>query len=334
MSSNSSNSNTFWQLPPINERKGWASLFKTTGEIPQPGPKEVLIKLHASSLNFRDLVISRNQYPLALKDEPVIPASDGAGEVLKLGEGVSLWKKGDRVAPIFNRDHLYSHTPNQQEAATGFGGAIDGFLTQYAIVPETALVSIPDYLSFEEAATLTCAAVTAWNGLYGIASETLRPGQTVLVQGTGGVSVFALQIALAAGANVIATSSSKQKFDKVMESVSTEQRKRVQFINYNEIKEWGKEAVKLNGGKPVDFVIEIGGAGTIAQSFEAIRPGGVIANIGFRAATGDEPAPNVASLVLIKGAIFRGIQIGSRQQFQDMLRVFEAHKIRPVIDRE
>ncbi|CAD6929485.1 unnamed protein product, partial [Tilletia controversa] len=165
MSSNSSNSNTFWQLPPVKERKGWISLVKTTGEIPQPGPKEVLIKLHAGSLNFRDLIIT--------------------GEILKLGEGVSLWKKGARVAPIFNRDHLYKHTPTKQEMATGFGGPIDGFLTQYAVVPETALVSIPDYLSFEEAATLTCAAVTAWNGLYGIASEALRPGQTVLVQGTG-----------------------------------------------------------------------------------------------------------------------------------------------------
>ncbi|KAE8228069.1 hypothetical protein CF326_g7012 [Tilletia indica] len=329
-----SSTNTFWHLPPIKDRKGWNALVKKTDNIPKPGPKEILIKLRASSLNFRDLTISQNQYPLTLKDDWVIPASDGAGEVVGLGEGSTLWKEGDRVVSIFNRDHLHGPTPTAEEAATGFGGAIDGFLTHYTVVPETAVVPIPEYLSFEEAATLTCAAVTAWNGLYGIESESLKPGQTVLVQGTGGVSVFALQIALAAGANVIATSSSQKKFDKVMQTLDPAQRSRVQFINYTEIKDWGKEAVKLNKGKGVDFVVEIGGAGTVQQSFEAIKLGGVIANIGHRAAVGDEGVPHVPYLALTKGALFRGTLIGSRQQFLDMLRTFETHKIKPLIDSE
>ncbi|KAK0535725.1 hypothetical protein OC834_001413 [Tilletia horrida] len=327
----SASSNTYWELPAPKERQGWDSLSKQSGNIPEPGPKEVLVKVRASSLNFRDLTISKQQYPLYLKDDKLIPASDGAGEIAKLGPGTSLWKEGDRVVSIFNRDHLYGPSPDEESATTGFGGAIDGFLTTYAVVPETALVPIPDYLSFEEAATLTCAAVTAWNGLYGIASQPLTAGQTVLVQGTGGVSVFGLQIALAAGANVIATSSSKQKFDKVLESVPAEQRGRVKFINYTETKEWGKEAVKLNGGKPVDFVIEIGGAGTVEQSFEAIKIGGIIANIGHRAEA--DGVPHVPYLALTKGTIFRGTLIGSRQQFLDMLRVFETHQIKPIIDR-
>ncbi|KAK0545571.1 hypothetical protein OC846_004892 [Tilletia horrida] len=328
-----SGNNEFWQLPPIKERKGWASLVKKSGSIPEPGPKEVLVKIHAVSLNFRDLTISRNEYPLVVKqDEPVIPASDGAGEVVKVGAGTTLWKQGDRVVSIFNRDHLYGPSPDEQSAATGFGGAIDGFLQQYAVVPETAVVPIPEYLNYKEAATLTCAAVTAWNGLYGIASQSLISGQTVLIQGTGGVSVFGLQIALAAGANVIATSSSQQKFDKVLHTLSPEQQKRVQFINYTEVKEWGKEAVKLNGDKPLDFVIEIGGAGTAEQSFEAIKIGGIIANIGHRAAA--DGVPHIPYLALTKGVLFRGTLIGSRQQFLDLLRTFETHQIRPIIDRE
>ncbi|KAE8222629.1 hypothetical protein CF319_g4209 [Tilletia indica] len=312
----------------------WDTLQKKTGDIPQPGPKEILIKLHASSLNYRDLVSTSDQYPLPIKEGGVIPTSDGAGEVVGLGQGSTLWAKGDRVVSIFNRDHLYGSTPTAEEFGTGFGNAIDGFLTQYAVVPETAVVRIPEYLSFEEAATLSCAAVTAWNGLYGIESESLKPGQTVLVQGTGGVSIFALQIALAAGANVISTSSSQDKFDKVMQALDPTHRSRVQFINYTKVKEWGKEAVKLNNGKGLDFVVEIGGAGTVQQSFEAIKMGGLIANIGHRAAAGDEGVPHVPYLALSKGVIFRGTLIGSRQQFLDLLRTFEANKIRPVIDRE
>ncbi|KAE8234296.1 hypothetical protein CF326_g670 [Tilletia indica] len=356
-------SNTFWLLPTLKARKAmdaalkeddnnnnpkemlsnlrasslafrWDTLQKKTGDIPQPGPKEILIKLHASSLNYRDLVSTSDQYPLPIKEGGVIPTSDGAGEVVGLGQGSTLWAKGDRVVSIFNRDHLYGSTPTAEEFGTGFGNAIDGFLTQYAVVPETAVVRIPEYLSFEEAATLSCAAVTAWNGLYGIESESLKPGQTVLVQGTGGVSIFALQIALAAGANVISTSSSQDKFDKVMQALEPTHRSRVQFINYTKVKEWGKEAVKLNNGKGLDFVVEIGGAGTVQQSFEAIKMGGLIANIGHRAAAGDEGVPHVPYLALSKGVIFRGTLIGSRQQFLDLLRTFEANKIKPVIDRE
>ncbi|KAL9933278.1 hypothetical protein V8E36_007996 [Tilletia maclaganii] len=271
--------------------------------------------------------------PISQKPGKVIPGSDCAGEVVKLGPGASLWKQGDRVSAIFNRDHLYGPSPDEESSKTGFGGGIDGFLAQYQVVPETALVPIPEYLSYEEAATLPCAAVIAWNGLYGVLSQQLIPGQTVLVQGTGGVSMFALQLALAAGANVIATSSNKAKLDKVLHSVSAEQRQRVKFINYKETKEWGKEAVKLNGGKPVDFIIEIGGAGTVEQSFEAIRIGGIIANIGHRAAVEGDKIPHVPYLALTNCALFRGTLIGSRQLFLDMLRVFETHKIKPVIDR-
>ncbi|KAL9941100.1 hypothetical protein V8E36_000588 [Tilletia maclaganii] len=305
----SSSSYEFWQLPDVPERKGWDSLTKQTGTIPEPGPKEVLVKIHASSLNYRDLTISRNEYPLYLKPGTIIPGSDCAGEVVKLGPGASLWKQGDRVSAIFNRDHLFGPSPDEESSKTGFGGGLDGFLTQYQVVPEIALVPIPEYLSYEEAATLPCAAVTAWNGLYGVLSEQL---------GTGGVSVFALQLALAAGANVIATSSNKAKLDKVLHSVSAEQRQRVKFINYKETKEWGKEAVKLNGGKPVDFMIP-----------HANQP----RDRRRRNRRAGDKIPHVPYLALSKGALFRGTLIGSRQLFLDMLRTFETHKIKPVIDR-
>ncbi|KAK0562100.1 hypothetical protein OC861_005487 [Tilletia horrida] len=188
--------NVVWKLPRVEERQDWKSLTKVTAPMPEPGPKEVLIQVHAVSLNYRDLVIANRTYPGTVQEHELVPASDGAG----VARGASQWKPGDRVVAIFNMIHLYGSRSSRGRALAR--------RSSYAVLPETALLPIPECLSFEEAATLPCAAVTAYNGLYGIASQALRPGQTVLVQGTGGVRVFTLQIALAAGANLIATSSS------------------------------------------------------------------------------------------------------------------------------
>lgn len=206
----------YWELPAKASRNGEGSLkLQTSTSIPKPGKGEVLIRVHAVSLNFRDLIITKNMYPLELEEGPLIPASDGAGEVVEVGEGVTLFKKSDRVAANFALKHLKGSSPTVAETKTALGGAAQGMLTQYKIIPEESLVQVPSNLSYEEAATLPCAALTAWNALTGLLDCPLLPGSTVVAIGTGGVSVFAAQFGIAAGANVVITSSSDDKLEKV-----------------------------------------------------------------------------------------------------------------------
>lgn len=289
--------------------------------VPKPGRGQVLVRIHAVSLNYRDVAHLKGQYPAPFTPKGV-PVSDGAGEIVALGDDVSQWKVGARIA-ITCHTHpggLWRYFEN----INGLGFDIDGVLTQYIVVDQVRLVDIGS-LSYEEAATLPCAGVTAWNALYG--NSTLQAGRTVLVQGTGGVSILAAQFALAAGARVIATSSSDDKLTRV-EGLGVAKQ---DLINYKSNPEWGKRALQLTNDRGVDYVVEVGGASTISQSLASIRVGGEIALIGFLG--GLEGSGFNPLEVLIHGAIMRGVFIGGRQMFQDMLESIHHNKIRPVIDK-
>jgi len=284
---------------------------------PTPGHGQVVVRMRATSLNYRDLVIAKGG--LGKRERSLIPLSDGAGEVVELGPGVTRVRAGDRVAPIFTQTWLGGDIG--RNLPTALGGEIDGVLAEYVVLNQDGLVHFPDHLSFEEAATLPCAAVTAWNALITVGQ--LRAGDTVLVMGTGGVSIFALQFARITGARVIATSSSDAKLARLREMGATE------VINYRTTPEWGKRTFELTA-HGVDHVVEVGGAGTLANSFEAVRPGGRISLIGLLTGFGGEFNPLV---VLFKSVCFQGIRVGSREMFEAMNRAIAAAQLRPVIDR-
>ncbi len=286
---------------------------------PRPGRGQVLVRMRAASLNFRDLSVASGKYMLSKLPPDLVPLSDGAGEVVELGEGVSRVKLGDRVAGIFMQSWLAGELEPQQRN-TALGGAIDGVLAEHVVFDAEGLVHIPAHLSFEQAATLPCAAVTAWNALYGL--QPLQPGQTVLVLGTGGVSVFALQFAHAAGARVIATSSSDQKLERARALGASD------GVNYKATPEWQDAVRQLTDGRGVDHVVEVGGPGTIARSLGATRGGGVVTLIGVLTRGQIDPL-----VIFGSGAVVRPIYVGSRQMFEAMNRAIALHRIEPVIDR-
>lgn len=325
-----SGTHKFYTLPEPSARKGFESLKLKEGPVPKPEANEVLIKVHAVSLNFRDLIIAQNGYPLHLKQEELIPASDGAGEIVAVGNKVTKWKQGDRVMGIFTQAHQQGSTPNKDEVKTALGGSLDGMLAQYVALPDTGVVRVPTHLSWEEAATLPCAAVTAYNALYGIPTEQLRAGDTVVAQGTGGVSVFALQLATAAGAKVVITSSSDDKLKKAVALVPQNLQHLVTTVNYKTNPDWDKVVLDVTKGEGADHVVEVGGPGTLEKSFASIKRGGVISTIGF-VAQGE--APNVSFHTLLTSAVFRGILVGSRGQFEHMNKIIEDHKIKPLVDK-
>ncbi|KAG7086562.1 hypothetical protein E1B28_002510 [Marasmius oreades] len=295
-------------------------------EAPLQPPKsfEVLVKTHAVSLQFRDLMVSNGKYPAQLPSE-LVPCSDMAGEIVAVGEDVKGWKKGDRVCANFAADHVHGD-PTPEIQATGHGASAHGVLTQYKVFRPHSLVRIPDHLSFEEASTLPCAALTAYNALWG--PVPLKPGDIVLVQGTGGVSIFALQFAVASGAVVIATSSSDEKL-KIAQKLGAKH-----LINYKKKPEWDKEVLGITKGRGVDHVVEVGGAGTLEKSLNAVRYGGWIHTIGFVAGPGNGQ-DNVILQSIFKALTIRGIQIGSVAQFEAMNRMITANPnvTRPVIDK-
>lgn len=286
-------------------------------EPPVPGPKEVVVGIRSASLNYRDLLILHGHYPnLRL---PLIPLSDGAGTVISAGPGVTRVSVGDRVAGIFNQAWIDGSPPRRPLA---LGGDRDGVLAEQVLLPEDGVVRIPDALSFEEAATLPCAAVTAWNALF--VSGRLKPGQTVLVQGTGGVSLFALQFAKMAGARVILLSSSDRKLEKALGLGADA------GINYRIHPDWEKEVLEKTGGEGVDHVIEVGGAQTLARSLAATRPQGHVAVIGVL--SGGQAALPVFPL-LSKQLSLSGVYVGSRAHFERMLEAIVQNGLHPVIDR-
>ncbi len=285
---------------------------------PVPGPREAVVRVRACSLNYRDLVLSKGGYGSGVKT-PLVPLSDGAGEVVAVGPGVTRVKTGDRVAGIFMQKWLEG-PPDDVKAASALGGAIQGMLAEQVCLNAEGLVHFPAHLSYEEAATLPCAAVTAWHALF--CSDVFRPGQSVLVLGSGGVSVFALQLAKNAGARVIATSSSDAKLER-LRGMGTDG-----LVNYKATPEWDKPVRQLTGGAGVDHVVEVGGAATLPLSIKSTRRGGHIAVIGVLGGAGQiDPR-----MLFLKQLRVHGIYVGSREMFGEMNRVIELAGIRPVVD--
>jgi NADPH:quinone reductase-like Zn-dependent oxidoreductase len=286
---------------------------------PEPGYGQVRVRLRATSLNFRDLMMSKGVYNPKIK-LPLIPLSDGAGEVATVGQGVTRFRVGDRVVSAFMPGWV-DGPPTEAKTRSALGGEADGVLAEEALLPETGLLPIPAHLSFEEAATLPCAALTAWNAL--VETGGIRPGDSVLVQGTGGVSIFALQFARQAGARVIATSSSDAKLARVRDMGASD------GINYKTTPGWDKRVRELTGGQGTDMIVEVGGAGTLPLSTRAIKLGGYIALIGVLTGAGDfNPIP-----LLMKNIQLQGIFVGSVAMFESMLKAIEVSRLRPVIDR-
>jgi len=286
--------------------------------MPKPGPRQVLVKVAACSLNFRDLAIALGTYRMPTKPN-LVPLSDGAGEVVEVGTGVTRVKAGDRVAGCFFQ-RWFGGPPAADTHASALGGGLDGMLTQYVVLEQDGVVALPAHLSFEEAATLPCAAVTAWHAL----AEHARivAGQTVLVQGTGGVSIFALQLARLMGAQVIVTSSSEQKLARAKALGAAH------GVNYKATPEWDKAVVELTGGG-VDHVVEVGGPGTLARSLRAIRVGGKITMIGVLSGA----AEINPMLIFSRRANVQGISVGSTQMFEAMNRAIAASGLKPIIDK-
>lgn len=286
---------------------------------PQAGPHEVLIRVRAASLNYRDHMIVNGHYFTPVS-RPTIPLSDGAGEVTAVGSGVTRFQKGDRVAGTFFQVWL-DGPPSRRHPALGV--PLDGMLAECVALHEDGVVGIPDHLSFEEAATLPCAGVTAWNALM-VSGTPLKAGDTVLCLGTGGVSMLGMQFAVAAGARVIVTSSSDEKLKRACSLGASD------GINYKRTPDWEREVSRLTGGRGVQHVIEIGGAGTLTRSFESIGFGGKVALIGFLA--GQAAALNPIPLMM-KGGCLQGIGVGSTAMFEAMNQAIAVNKIKPIVDK-
>lgn len=285
---------------------------------PDPGPDEMLVRMRAFSLNYRDLMLAEGRYGSPTPPD-LVPFSDGAGEVVAVGAGVRRFKPGDRVASCFFADWDDGEL-TQAGASSARGGGIDGVLSEYAVLNERGAVPIPAGYSFDEAATLPCAAVTAWNALVGFGR--IAAGSTVLLQGTGGVSVFALQFAHGMGARVICTSSSDAKLERARSLGADE------TINYVRSPDWQDEVRRLTGKAGVDLVVEVGGAGTLGRSMQAVRAGGCIAVIGVLTGRAEVDP----TMILFRRLCLQGILVGSRAMTEAMIRAIGTLSLRPVID--
>ncbi|PRC92804.1 zinc-dependent alcohol dehydrogenase family protein [Solimicrobium silvestre] len=285
-----------------------------------PTGHEVQVRIHAVSLNYRDLMIVNGSYRVT-SENPVIPCSDGAGEVIAVGAQVTRFKVGDRVAASFFPEWINGN-PTTQNTAGALGAAVNGMLAEEVILSEDALVAIPKHLTYVEAATIPCAGVTAWNSLF--VEGGLRAGDSVLLLGTGGVSIWALQLAKAAGLRTIITSSSDEKLERARSLGASA------TINYKTTPEWQDEVLRLTDGKGVDLVLEVGGQGTLPRSITSARMGGKVAIIGGVSGFGGEVNP--AALI---GSVKRlaGIFVGSRSMFEDLNKFLSVVEIHPVVDR-
>ena len=287
---------------------------------PRPGPGEVSVRVRATALNFRDLLVLKGLYNPRIA-VPFVPLSDGAGEVTAVGADVSRFRVGDRVAAAFMPGWT-SGGPTEESGRSALGSGGAGMLAETVVLPAYGVVALPDHLTFEEAATLPCAAVTAWHAL--VAEGKVKAGDTVLVQGTGGVSIFALQIATLSGARVVVTSSSDQKLEKAVELGAAH------TINYETTPEWDKAVRSWTGGAGVDHVVEVGGVGTLGRSLRSTKTGGRVSLIGVLTGAAGELD---ARPVLMKNLRIQGIYVGSREMFEAMNRAIAFHKMRPVVDR-
>ena len=304
----------------IRESFGLDNLVIADRPKPDPGPGEVLVRMTAASLNYRDLLTVQGAYN-PKQALPLIPCSDGVGEVVEVGQGVSRWAAGDRVATLFCQGWI-SGGPVWELVQSTLGDPLDGTMAEFMVLSEEGVVAVPDHLSDLEASTLTCAGVTAWNAI--TTADFVGEGSTVLVLGTGGVAIFALQIARALGARVIVISSSEEKLARARDLGAAA------GVNYGEVPDWAVEVKKLTDGQGVDLVVEVGGAVPLPQSVRALRPGGQISLIGNLSGA-------VAELNLVpifmRGLRIQGVVVGSREDFDALGRMVIEHRLRPVVDR-
>lgn len=303
----------------IENEFGIDKLHFSDSSTPAPGPGQVLVRIAACSLNYRDYLMVSGDYTRNLP-LPLVPLSDGAGTVEAVGPGVTRWQPGDRVVGTFFQGWL-SGKLRADHVKTALGGAINGVLAEQVLFREDGLVAVPPHMSLAEAACLPCAGVTAWHCLQG---GGLTCGDTVLVMGSGGVSCLALQLAKAAGCRVIATTGSPSKEQRLRDLGADA------VINYTQRPDWEKEVLRLTDNVGVDIVVETGGAGTLMQSLKAVRFGGHISLIGVLAGQKGEVNPLPA---VMKGVTIQGVYVGSRDMFESMNRVLTLHRIHPVIDR-
>jgi len=302
----------------VTSGDGLGGLSLRSHEPRTPGIGEVAVAVHAVSLSFRELLVLRGQYVLPVKPD-VIPVSDGAGQVIAVGPGVRRVRPGDRVtATLFPQ---WRDGPLQPSYLPQLGGSLDGMLTELAILPEQALVPIPEHLSYAEAATLPCAAVTAWNALTGDGPG-IQPGHTVLTTGSGGVSLFAVQLAKLLGARVIATTGRREK-EQRLRAVGADE-----VVNYRAVPDWHTAVRDITGGRGVDRVVDT--AGTLKQSLKSLAINGHVAFVG--SLSGDWP-PLDPRLVFGVAATIRALAVGSHAQFTQLNEIITAHRLRPVIDR-
>lgn len=299
---------------------GIENLALVDREKPRPGVGEVLVRLTAASLNYRDYMVVNGVYNPKLK-RPMVPLSDGCGVIEEVGSGVSRFKKGDRVLACFMQKWI-DGAITREKSASALGGSIDGVLREFAVFSEQGLVRPPDALNDEALAALPCAAVTAWHALF--ENNPAFPGESVLIQGTGGVSVFALQFAHAAGFRTIVTSSNDQKLRRAKAIGADE------TINYTETPNWDEEVRKLTKGRGVDRVIEVGGSDTIPRSLRAVRMDGTVKVIGVLSGADPSLSPTA---ILMNSVHVEGIYVGSRTMFERMNHAIEFHGIKPVVDR-
>ncbi|HEX3438592.1 MAG TPA: NAD(P)-dependent alcohol dehydrogenase [Pseudacidobacterium sp.] len=304
-----------WQIPKF----GIDKLELIERPDPKPGPKEVLIKVRAVSLNYRDLLVTLGKYNPKMH-LPRIPASDGAGEIIAVGEEVTQLKIGDRVAGIFMQSWL-DGPPDALKHRNALGGDIDGMLAEYVVLPESGVVLIPEHLSWEEAAALPCAGVTAWNAL--VHAGRIKAGDTVVIQGTGGVSIFALQFAKMLGARVLGTSSSDEKLTRAKKLGLDAS------VNYKQNPDWAEWVHQQTGGEGADLIVEVGGSGTFGQSLKAVRVGGTVAQIGVLTQSNEmlQIVP-----ILHKEIHIRGIYVGSRADFLEMNKAIVQNSLHPIVD--
>ena len=300
----------------LSKPGGLENLKITEAENPKPGSKDVLLKVNASSLNYHDLMVALGLIPT---EDKRVPLSDSAGEIVEIGEEVTKWKSGDEVMSMCFPNWV--NGPPKYELLSFIGDNQDGYATEYISIPETAITRIPNNLTLKEAATLPCAGLTAWRAL--VDEGNLKSGETVLVQGTGGVSVFALQLAKTFGATVIATSSSDEKLEKLKQLGADH------LINYKTHPEWGKEVLKLTDNEGVDHVVEVGGAGTFSESVRCTKLAGHIALIGVLS------GPSVNEIILprifLKQIRLSGIAMANQDSQIAMIDYLEKNEIKPVI---
>lgn len=303
----------------LQRESGQGCLTRSPRSIPETGPRQVLLKVAAASLNYRDL--------LTLNDsnarDGLVPLSDAAGTVVAVGSGVTGWKVGDRACPNFFVDWIDGRFSLKYLGHALGGGSTDGVLSEFFVAEATSLVPVPEHLSFAEAATLPCAGLTAWHALF--ERGALEAGETVLVQGTGGVALFALQLATARGARVIVTSSSDEKLARAHRLGAWK------TINYRASPDWDKVTLELTDGKGVDHILELGGPDTYERSVAAIAAGGHIAQIGVL--TGFSASANIRP-IQFKNAGINGICVGSVAQFRRFAAFLAEHQIHPIIDKD